>query len=200
VAASGARVDGEVIAGEMMRLFGRQAAERKRLLNDALAKRVPAARVEVLRRSLAGPTALAALSMPPPIAAPDAKEAPESPAIVSPAASPVAPSTATRSGVIASVVLGLVLAAGIVAVTARMTRSAAPMPAPALTALAIPATDPPVLTSLPPAPAGVASAVPVPSVANPTSSPASPSTPPHRRPKPAPSGHARTVDVDTNPL
>ena len=61
---SGVRVDAAVIAEAMASLFGNGAAERKRLLNEALAKQVPAGRVEVLRRSLAGPTALAALGPP----------------------------------------------------------------------------------------------------------------------------------------
>ena len=64
VATSDASVDAAAIAEVMGSLFANGAAERKRLLNEALAKQVPEGHVAVLRRSLAGPTALAALVPP----------------------------------------------------------------------------------------------------------------------------------------
>ena len=66
-------VDAAVIAEVMGSLFANSAAERKRLLNEALAKQVPEGRVAVLRRSLAGPTALAALGARTPDAASGSK-------------------------------------------------------------------------------------------------------------------------------
>ena len=152
------------IAEAMQALFASEASQRKEMLDRALEKAGPSARVEVLRRSLAGPTALAALK--PTIQAyaapPIAHEPPRAvPAPLAPNRESLTP-RATRSGVIVSAIVGLIIAGAIVAVTSA--RSAHPAPA------AVPT----------PTPTPIATASPTP--------------PSHHRPKPSPSARPLDVD------
>jgi serine/threonine-protein kinase len=109
-------VDATAIASLMSSLFTTEAAERRQLLNDAIATAAPAMRVDVLRRSLAGPTALSAITPPTRRASvPTVSEPPR------PSGGP----PPTRRGLLASVIGGLVLAAVIASVSVGM-RAAAP--------------------------------------------------------------------------
>jgi hypothetical protein len=207
VARSGVRADARAIAETMTALFANGAADRKRRLNEALDREVPAARAEVLRRSLAGPTALAALT--PRVAA--------SPPITprSGARSESMAPRATKRGVAASALVGLAIAAGIVAVTSATSMQrggggASPTTTPAVSPVLGTSTIPTATTPVPLAetasaaslaPSGSVAPAPTSSAERPPRNPGAP-PPPHRavRPPVRPASSGRAVDVDTNPL
>jgi len=192
-ASSGQPTDSRTIANVMQALFPVEAAQRRRLLNEALQKAAPSERIDVLRRSLAGPTALAALGGTMRYAGSTRPTVPEE---REPArAALTEPPPATRRGIIVSALVGLVIAIAIVAASTRGNSSgaaAAPIPSasavPAVTATA---------TAIPtPPPSPTETATPTPTV--PAS--ASVSGPPTHRHHPKPSPSAHPLDVDTNPL
>ncbi|MGO8997089.1 MAG: serine/threonine-protein kinase [Polyangiaceae bacterium] len=213
VVSTGVHADAEVIADVMGRLFAYGAAERKRLLNEALGKQVPAGRVEVLRRSLAGPTALAALGSgqgQSPRSLPSSFTSNMPTQVAPPSLPPMGeplPPRATRSGVIASALVGLAIAGGIVAFSTTRGDSPPPLaPAPPPTAAtatptptAAPTSTAASTSTLTPTPTSTSTPAPSTPTPTPTAGRPSPRATPHpRHPKPAAS--SSHVDVDTNPL
>lgn len=200
VVESGTKVDAGVVAAEMARLFDDAAAQRKELLNEALGKRVTPAQVVVLRRSLAGPTALDSVVPSERAQAEAARtilvDAP--PALPLRSSAPPTPTRATRRGVVASVAAGLIIAAGVVVAMTRAPRTSQPAlrvetqtvtPVP----IATPSASPAAPVEIPPAAASASVTPSAPSIAT-TPTPA-------RRPhRPKPAASSQHVDVDTNPL
>jgi serine/threonine-protein kinase len=192
------------IAGVMQTLFAAQARQRREMLDQSVEKAGPTARVEVLRKSLAGPTALASLR-PSAIQAPAQTGLSES----APAArameklETISP-PATKRGLLVSAVVGLVVAIAIVVVTNTRAppegaQAAAPVQpmaiasanaSPTPTADATPTPTPNATSTSTSTPTPTPSATPTPNAPPPPSS--------HHRPKPAPS--APHVDVDPHPF
>jgi serine/threonine-protein kinase len=184
------------IAGAMQALFATQAQQRKEVLDRAVEHAGPTARVEVLRRSLAGPTALAALkpSAKYLVAAEVASDPPHRADVLTRTSRETLAPPATKRGLVVSAIIGLIIAGAIVAATTHTSRTSAvplALPTPASAPTPTSTTPNPNPTSTTPNP------TPTPT-ANPTATPTPTSPPPRHHPKPSPS--APHVDVDTNPF
>jgi serine/threonine-protein kinase len=199
--------DVSTIANVMQALFPVEAAQRRKLLNEALQKAAPSERIEVLRRSLAGPTALAALGATTVHPRPSSRATvPEESAPAS--ATPTEAPPATGKGIVVSALVGLVIATAVVAVGARHGAPAATAPpipsAPMTPSALVTATPIATVTSTSTPTSTPTSTSTSTSTSTPTSPPtasasATPTSTPHRR-RPKPTSSAAPLDVDPNPL